>query len=119
MMETQTYVVDLTVNKRKPETPHKSTTHAERFYHFTTGPVRGTVFMRQEGVIEFGYPRNEDIGWAGCAAVLSEGDMFDRRRGRTIARRRYFLEGGFACSPTYESAEHVLRAYAKRYGKLA
>jgi hypothetical protein len=113
-METQTYVVDLTVNKRKPETPHKSTTHAERFYHFTTGPVRGTVFMRHEPLNE-----TDDYSWTGCAAVVSENDTFDRKRGRTIARRRYFLEGGFACSPTYESAEHVLRAYAKRYGKLA
>lgn len=93
---------------KRNDIPHKSTTHAERFYHITEGPARGTVFMREEpaGI------------WTASAAVLSETDTFNRRKGRTVARRRFFNEGGYACSPNYESAQNVLRAFAKRYGKL-
>lgn len=129
---------------RIKEAYHKSTTHPERFYHFTTGPVRGTVFMREEEAlftirtfhngVEF-VTRKECViegGWRGSAAVVSENDQFDRKRGRTIARRRYFTtpythyeqehpeltRDNIPCSPTYDSAEAVLRAYAKRFGKL-
>lgn len=127
------------------EAYHKSTTHPERFYHFTTGPVRGTVFMREEEELVQARTRwngyefltrlevVREAGWRGAAAVVSENDTFDRKRGRTIARRRYFTESNplkqsdairelsrdnVPCSPTYDSAEAVLRAYAKRFGKL-
>ena len=63
-------------------TPHKSTTHEERFYHFTAG-LRGfnggTVFARKEG-----------DNWFVSTSLCHYLDQFQRRRGRTQARRRYF-----------------------------
>lgn len=84
-------------------TPHKSTTHDERFYHVTVdgvedGTKRGTVFFRKE-------PR----GIFASVAVCHAKDQFSRRIGRNISRRKYFL-GQFlpVKEMSYEVAESML-----------
>lgn len=70
----------------KPKTmPHRSNTHREMFFHVVgaemLAPYRGaTVFFREEA----------GGGWNAAVSLCSPGDDFCRRRGRTIARRRYF-----------------------------
>lgn len=110
--------------------PYKSTTHHERFYHFNTpGEPRGTVFMRREFSIKecaewFGTERPvEALGsdtWYGTAAVCSDNDVFNKRLGRTIARRRFFVNPHqcFECEPSYEGAKRLLLTYARLFGKV-
>jgi hypothetical protein len=66
--------------------PHKSTTHKERFFHFTDLPgpfFAKTVFVREE-----------PEGWFAAVAKCVQADKnhFNRKRGRTLSRRRYFQE---------------------------
>lgn len=73
--------------------PHKSTTHDEEFIHVGQ---RGTVFFRKE----------DDGQWYCSGALCHNKDQFNRKTGRTVARRRYFngmyskVEG----EPSYEYA---------------
>lgn len=65
--------------------PHKSTTHNERFYHITVPQhfgkdKRATVFFREES----------DGTIKASLALCHEKDQFNRRLGRTVARRKYF-----------------------------
>lgn len=62
--------------------PYKSSTHNERFYQFTTGAARGTVFFREEvpGSGEY-FP---------SVALCHQNDAFCRKTGRNVARRKYF-----------------------------
>ena len=111
---------------------YKSTTHKERFYHFRTGPYRGTVFMREEPKNTFFQtPDDTYFREAGCygeVAILAppvykngklvrKGDVFDKTKGRAVARRRYFLTGGVPCSD-YESALGLLRGTCEAVGKV-
>lgn len=84
-------------------TPHKSTTHEERFYHVTIDGVedetkRGTVFFRKE-----------TRGIFAAVAVCHANDQFSRRIGRNISRRKYF-RGQFTpvTEMSYEVAEAML-----------
>lgn len=70
------------------ERPHKSLTHEEMFFHVQE-PMGNwwykgaTVFFRKEA----------DGYWYASAAYCSAKDQFNRRVGRSQARRRYFAEG--------------------------
>lgn len=72
--------------------PRRSTTHRERFYHFdVTSPENGslahvsniTVFIREDSP-------NSNF-WNASVAACHSLDQFSRKRGRTVARRKYFL----------------------------
>lgn len=85
-------------------TPHKSTTHDERFYHVTIegvedGTKRGTVFFRKES----------DGQINASVAVCHAKDQFNRRMGRNVARRKYF-QGKTRPVPlmSYDVAEGLL-----------
>lgn len=81
----------------------QSTTHEETFHHvvipngaFGAGTKIGTVFMRKE-----------QDGWYAAASVKSKNDVFCRKIGRNISRRRYFQQPGFRAlvkDASYESA---------------
>ncbi len=68
----------------KQQYPHKSTTHEEKFFHFQTPDSKIlkaiTVFARKE----------DDGRWYAAGAFCVKGDEFNRKIGRTVARRRYF-----------------------------
>lgn len=68
-----------------PNHPYKSTTHKEKFFHFTDIPNTDyrafTVFCREE------HGR-----WESSVAICSIDDQFQRRIGRQVARRRFFEE---------------------------
>lgn len=100
--------------------PHKSTTHEERFYHLRDAEGRpySTVFVRKE-----------DGVWYGNVAICNPRDQFSRRRGRTLSRRRYFLEGSrfehgggwwIGTEMSYEVAEIFFATFVKeRFPMLA
>ena len=75
-----------------------STTTPERFYHVNTSDGRrATVFFRQR----------ED-GWLASAAVVSAPDIFCRKRGRSIARRKWFAgKNVTTAEPSYDEAVSV------------
>lgn len=106
--------------------PHRSTTHKEMFFHIQYDPalapfLGATVFAREENGT-----------WYASTALCSPHDDFCRRRGRTVARRRYFLAKmrGSAVQvrpickdgkPTYEQAQtlarfHMLGLEVPHYG---
>jgi hypothetical protein len=70
--------------------PWKSTTHEERFYHFQGNKDTGqkfkamTVFARKETIMD------EPV-WYMSVAFCVAGDQFEKRIGRQIARRKYFM----------------------------
>lgn len=82
----------MTVSNTTPTTatPHKSTTHDERFYHVNAtlgsgqmhllAPKRATVFFRKE---------NDGTVHASLA-LCHDNDQFNRRVGRSVSRRKYF-----------------------------
>lgn len=75
--------------------PHKSTTHKEHYAH-----IREPFFDEadcelpkwQGGTV---FARLEDNVWYATAALCVRQDQFDRHKGRTIARRRYFSHPGY------------------------
>lgn len=103
--------------------PHKSTTHEEMFFHIrewlgdSADPSKiplpkyrgATVFARKEA----------DGYWYASVALCSVKDVFQKRVGRSQARRRYFLNsdlGNYILSqkkPTYDSAQRLARVTAQ------
>lgn len=97
------------------ERPHKSTTHPEMFFHVfwdSSATARGykgaTVFARKEGHM-----------WYGAIAFCAASDQFDRRVGRSQARRRYFVwrDQQFQMllgpeKPTYEGVNEIALTWA-------
>jgi hypothetical protein len=85
-------------------------THLEKFFQF---PELGTVFMRQEVIkVKDG---GEVKPWYATTAVLSPDDVtkYDRKIGRTIARRRYFTDDkqrSYLFTPNYETAVAIMVA---------
>lgn len=65
------------ITSTRQDTPHKSTTHEELFFHVEND---GTVFFRKEN----------DGKWYGSIAMRSKRDQFCRKVGRCVARRKYF-----------------------------
>lgn len=71
----------------KPSHPFRSTTHEERFYH-----LKGeNDYWRVKRNVTL-FARKENGMWHGCIAICHTNDAFCRRRGRTVARRKYFAE---------------------------
>lgn len=77
---------------------HLSSTTPERFYHVhTSDGRRATVFFRQQ-----------DESWTAAAAVVSTPDNFCRKRGRSIARRKWFAgKNVTTAEPSYDEAVSV------------
>lgn len=99
-------VFDAVMKKSQPR--RKSTTHEEQYYHVRIPDYDlvkgkwisgGTVFFRKE-----------KTGWVASVARCSVYDQFNRKKGRNVARRRYFLKGGKYVEgvPTYELAERLV-----------
>lgn len=103
------------------EKPHKSLTHEEMFFHIRElmgglnlceSKYRGaTVFARKE----------VDGFWYASVALCSVKDVFQKRVGRSQARRRYFLNSDLGGNnnyilsqekPTYDSAQRLARVAA-------
>lgn len=67
-------------------TPHKSTTHDERFYHVNA--TLGGVSIEKRATVFF---RKEDDGTVHASlALCHDNDQFNRRVGRSVSRRKYF-----------------------------
>jgi hypothetical protein len=65
--------------------PYKSTTHQEKYYHFKD------IFSNRFKAITI-YARKDDNGiWYLAPAFCVKTDQFDRRVGRQVARRKFFL----------------------------
>lgn len=80
--------------------PHKSTTHEELFFHLI--PAKDPALLNVTPVTFFW--RKDDKYWRLSWAICAPGDVFSRKTGRTVARRRYFTKGAVAGSfdkPTY------------------
>lgn len=84
-------IEDIVTKALSTERPHKSTTHEERFFHFhfdtSEAPALRaiTIFARKE---------NDGVWYVTPAFCVRE-DEFDRKRGRTVSRRRYFNDKEF------------------------
>lgn len=92
------------------QVPHRSNTHKERFYHFIAerGHLIGNQNVVKPGKAITVFVRQEDDPqqWFATAASCHPNDNFCRKTGRTIARRKYFLQKNIyfigATAPTYE-----------------
>lgn len=96
--------------KTKYKGPYKSTTSEEMYFHVNN---EATVFCRKEA----------DGIWYGTAALVHPNDMFCRRTGRNVARRRFFRfrDDVFLIGtdkPTMQDAENVVQWEAEEFGLL-
>lgn len=84
--------------KLKKNTPHKSITAEERYYHIRNHAnlLEGTVFLRKE----------KDDKWYGSVAIRDNRDSPNKRIGRQVARRKYFNGKRVAVNTaSYDEAE--------------
>lgn len=93
------------------EITHKSTTHEEMYYHIREAFKFDGKDM-QGGTVFF---RKDNGKWFYSVARCSANDNWQKRKGRTVARRRFFttgLVGGLMDSdkPSYEIARNLLMA---------
>jgi len=80
-------------------THHKSTTHEERYAHFTEYNCNINFGHRFCGATVFA--RKEEDTWLMSIAFCSRKDEFCRKTGRQVARRRYFLARQTFASPIF------------------
>lgn len=98
--------------------PRKSTTHDERFFHV---PVTEFSPLYSHVTLFF---RKEEFGWRWAYALCSRADQFCRKRGRTVARRRYFerdcrhlIKAGKS-EPTLEDAQAIAKGAVDYYSRV-
>ncbi len=102
-----------TVENERKQTPHRSTTHDERFFHIHEGAyddkrdyIGGTVFFRRES----------DGNWYFSVARCDWRDRFVKRRGRQTARRKYFnarqkgIRQRLFDEPSFEHASDIYKS---------
>jgi len=75
----------------KQEIRHKSTTHEERYAHFTEHNCNINFGHRFCGATVFARKEEKRNTWFMAIAFCSRKDKFCRKVGRQVARRRYFL----------------------------
>ena len=71
---------------------YKSTTHKERYYHFIRDDTLPGIHSKIKAVTAFAReePAGDKQHWYISMAFCLEGDQFERKTGRQIARRKYF-----------------------------
>lgn len=95
--------------------PHKSLTHEEMFFHIRE-PLGSSLAKYYRGATVFA--RKEVDGfWYASVALCSIKDVFQKRVGRSQARRRYFDPGQWdrhlwGSKPTYGDAQCLARFMA-------
>jgi hypothetical protein len=103
---------------------HRSTTHEEIYHHFPINDpfnkYRGATFFARNATPPNPFQTTAQ-NWGATVAVCSIKDEFIRKRGRTVARRRYFQEqpvAYFNHKPTWEEAGEVVAHYLNQINGL-